>query len=99
MVTRIVKLEINHSQIESFLELFSIHAIKMESVQGCISLKLVQDIHSSNLFFTISEWHREEDLQIYRSSELFTLVWSKVKPLFCAQAIAWTTQSLYHGKN
>ncbi len=99
MITRIVKMEIKPGSIQTFMEYFSSHAIHMQEVQGCASLQLVHSIDDENIFFTISEWHRAEDLQSYRHSDLFKKIWSAVKPLFCAPAQAWSTESLYHGKN
>jgi quinol monooxygenase YgiN len=99
MITRIVKMEFETRQIDLFLEKFNQHAIKMKTVPGCISLQLVKDIQTSSILFTISEWREEEDLNDYRTSELFSLIWSELKPLFCAKPEAWTTQSLYHARH
>ena len=99
MITRIVKMEFKYDQVDLFLEKFSRHAEKMKTVTGQVSLQIVKDLKESNILFTISEWHSEEDLNIYRSSFLFKQIWSEVKPLFCAKAQAWTTQSIYHARN
>ncbi|MBK6390886.1 MAG: antibiotic biosynthesis monooxygenase [Saprospiraceae bacterium] len=99
MITRIVKMEIKPEAIDTFMDIFSHHAINMESVAGCMTLQLLQNDPEATIFFTISTWQRQEDLENYRQSELFSVVWSKVKPLFCARPQAWTTQSIYHGKN
>ena len=99
MITRIVKLEFEDQHIPVFMGIFAEHALMMESVPGCMSLELVQDILHPKTLFTISIWQREEDLESYRTSELFNIVWSKIKPLFAGRPYAWTTQSIYHGKN
>jgi quinol monooxygenase YgiN len=93
-ITRIVKLQISDDHSEEFMRIFDAHAIRMQSVEGCLDLKLLRDTLQRNTFFTISQWQTEFDLQTYRSSELFNMVWSKVKPLFCARPEAWTTQEL-----
>ena len=94
MITRIVKMEFKMDQIELFLEKFNRHAENMKTVPGYVSLQIIKDIKEPNIIFTISEWRSEEDLDTYRSSALFKQIWSEVKPLFCAKAQAWTTQSL-----
>lgn len=93
-ITRIVKLEIGNDHFDEFIHIFNSHAIRMKSVEGCIDLKLVRDTIHLNTFFTISQWQTVIDLETYRSSELFKMVWSKVKPLFCARPEAWTTREL-----
>ncbi|MEP7320802.1 MAG: antibiotic biosynthesis monooxygenase family protein [Saprospiraceae bacterium] len=99
-ITRIVKMEFESIHNKLFVEKFNQHALKMKAVPGCMSIELVKDIHtSSTTFFTISVWRHEADLNVYRESELFNLIWSELKPLFCAQPQAWTTQSIYHAKH
>ncbi len=99
MIIRIVKIELKEPQIPVFMDIFAAHALQMESVSGCMSLELVQDRSDPKIVFTISLWQSEEDLEQYRSSTLFNIVWSKIKPLFAGKPMAWTTQSIYHGKN
>ena len=43
MITRIVKMEIKPEAIDTFMDIFSHHAINMESVAGCMTLQLLQN--------------------------------------------------------
>lgn len=99
MITRIVKMELESQHIPLFMDIFAAHTLQMASVPGFMSLELLQDSSIPTIVFTISIWQREQDLEAYRVSTLFYSVWSKVKPLFAGKAMAWTTQSVYHGKN
>lgn len=99
MITRIVKMEIEANQMNLFVKIFEQHAIKMKTVEGCMTMELVKDIFTPTTVFTISVWQGEKALDTYRTSQLFNLIWSELKPLFCAKPAAWTTQSLYHARH
>lgn len=62
-------------------------------------MDLVKDIHSSTIVFTLSVWRKAEELIANRESELFNIIWSELKPLFCAKPKAWITQSRYHARH
>jgi heme-degrading monooxygenase HmoA len=59
---------------------------------GCNHLELLNDIKTSNIFFTYSYWDSENDLNNYRDSELFKEVWSKTKVLFNDKPEAWSVE-------
>ena len=81
--------------IDRFLNIFNASAKYIASFEGCHSLELVQGKDNKNIFFTISKWTSEEDLQKYRESELFNKTWAKTKVLFNDKPQAWTTISRY----
>ena len=76
--------------IANFEEIFQQSQPKIAKMDGCISVKLNQDINNPHIFFTISEWETEAHLEAYRKSELFINTWKKVKPMFAAKAEAWS---------
>jgi heme-degrading monooxygenase HmoA len=76
--------------ISDFTEIFKQSQPKIAKMDGCISVKLQQDVNKPQIFFTISEWETEANLEEYRKSELFISTWKKVKPMFAAKAEAWS---------
>jgi hypothetical protein len=77
-------------KVDSFLEIFNENKNRIASFPGCTSLQLKRDINTPTIFFTISEWNSETDLENYRNSELFKGVWGKTKVLFREKPQAWT---------
>ena len=90
MITRIVKLSIKPGSIQEFKNLFYESQKLIRSFDGCTKVELMKDIHNDSVFFTLSFWKSEEDLEAYRQSYLFKSIWSKVKPLFSEKAGAWS---------
>ena len=93
MITRLVKMNFHPDKVKTFQEIFETNKKLIASFPGCSSLQLKRDINQPTIFFTISEWNSEADLENYRKSELFQNVWSKTKVLFSEKAQAWTVQS------
>lgn len=91
MINRIVRMSFQPDKVEVFLKVFEDSKKNISSFQGCNSLKLLKDIHSENIYFTYSEWESENDLDVYRNSELFASTWSKTKILFNDKPLAWST--------
>lgn len=85
-------------EVENFIEIFRTIAELIERFDGCDSVKLMQDVDNSNVYFTISTWKSVDELNAYRSSELFKTTWAKVKPLFSAKAEAWSLIDSNPGK-
>jgi len=90
MITRIVKMTFKPENIESFKEIFYASRKLIGAFEGCIRVDLMNDINNENIFFTLSIWNSEDDLNAYRQSYLFNNTWSKVKPLFSEKAEAWS---------
>ena len=91
MIKRIVKMTFQPDQADAFEQIFFERKEKIRNFPGCQHLELVREI-SGNVFFTISLWEAESDLQNYRHSELFKTTWSKVKQMFKEKPQAWSTQ-------
>ncbi len=88
MITRIVKLTIIPEHGPAFKEIFYNSRKFIQAFDGCISVELMKNTNQNNVYFTLSCWRTEEDLNLYRESFLFKHTWSKVKPLFAEKAEA-----------
>ena len=91
MITRIVKMIFREKEIAAFIEIFNSSCSKIRSFEGCNALNLLQSLEDKRIFFTISKWNSANDLEKYRSSELFQSTWEKTKILFEEKPEAWTT--------
>ena len=94
MFVRIVKMNFNASEIDTFLENFNNNKEKIRNFKGCNLLELYRDKNNSSTFFTYSYWESEQDLEFYRKSELFKSVWAKTKVLFNDKPEAWSVDKL-----
>ena len=94
MITRIVKITFNPGEVQSFLNIFHENKSKIAGFEGCTHLEL-NDINSSNIFFTYSYWEDESYLEAYRNSELFKGVWQQTKKLFADKPEAWTVKKVF----
>ncbi len=57
-----------------------------------MGVELLNDINAPEIFFTYSKWESEQDLDEYRRSELFQLVWGKTKMMFADKPEAWSLE-------
>lgn len=94
MFVRIVKMSFEENKIEEFLSNFNQNKDKIRNFEGCRLLELYRDKTNKNIFFTYSYWNSEDDLDNYRSSELFKNVWSKTKSLFNDKPQAWSVDKI-----
>ncbi len=90
MITRIVKMSFKPECAETFREIFDGSQKMISEFEGCLKLDLFRDLSDDSIYFTISLWSTENDLNNYRDSYLFKSTWSKVKPLFSKRAEAWS---------
>ncbi len=90
MIIRIVKMTFEKEKVEEFLTVFNASKHLIRNMEGCTHLELLSDVHAPNIYFTYSYWNNDSDLQNYRNSELFKMVWGKTKVLFADKAQAWT---------
>lgn len=94
MITRFVKLTFDPSKIEEFKILFHSTKAAIQSSKGCIEVKLMNDIANPNIFFTVSKWESEADLNEYRKSALFDKVWTQTKQYFSDKPQAWSVEEV-----
>ena len=90
MITRVVKMTFKPETVQGFKEIFYASQKLIRAFEGCNRVDLMRDQNNECVFFTLSFWDSEEDLNAYRQSYLFKNTWSKVKPLFSEKAEAWS---------
>ena len=81
-------------KVDEFLEIFNQNKQVLAKSDGCIRLEIFKSTNDTDTYVTISNWQSEEHLEMYRQSELFKDIWSKVKPLFNNKAEAWTLNTV-----
>ncbi len=79
---------------DEFLSIFNANKEKIRNSQGCSHLELYRDKTNPSIFFTYSYWNKEQDLENYRNSVLFTTVWAKTKVLFNGRPEAWSVDKI-----
>jgi quinol monooxygenase YgiN len=94
MIKRLVKLTFRKDKIEDFKAVFETSKELIRQMPGCLHLELLQDKNNPCIFFTLSHWEKESDLEHYRHSELFKTTWAKTKILFDDRPEAWSTEVL-----
>jgi heme-degrading monooxygenase HmoA len=92
MIKRFVKMKFKPENIERFKDIFNTSKPLIEAMDGCNHVELLQDINNPSVFFTLSIWESQSNLDNYRNSELFKGVWAKTKILFDAKPEAWSVQ-------
>ena len=92
MIVRIVKLTFKHEEISNFLDIFEQQKKFIAGFKGCSHISLLRDKTHSNLFFTYSHWKDEKALELYRESDFFQKIWSKVKLKFADKPQAWSLE-------
>ena len=83
-------------EVDAFLANFEANKTSIRNFHGCEFLELYRDQQDPAIFFTYSKWQRPEDLERYRSSELFKGIWTTTKPKFRSKALAWSVDTLAH---
>jgi quinol monooxygenase YgiN len=89
---RIVKMVFKEDLIPEFRSLFAEVQPKINAVNGCQGVELLQDINNPTILFTYSHWDHEDALNAYRNSELFAKTWIKTKALFDGKPEAWSVE-------
>jgi heme-degrading monooxygenase HmoA len=92
MIIRIVKMTFQSGKTNDFLDIFNQRKERIAACNGCSYVSLQHDIENPAIFFTISKWNSENDLENYRNSELFKETWKLTKALFEKPAEAWSVQ-------
>ncbi|MEY2830339.1 MAG: hypothetical protein RIQ33_2197 [Bacteroidota bacterium] len=94
MIIRIVKLTFKPEMVNEFIEIFNSSKALIKNCEGCESVELLNDVARKNIYFTYSLWQSETDLNNYRQSDLFKMVWAKTKILFGDKPEAWSVEKL-----
>ena len=90
MITRIVKLPLDPKHARAFELLFLEKVGIIKGSPGCYTVELKQSISQPGLFFTISTWASEDDLNNYRNSSVFGTIWPTVKNWMIDKPEAWS---------
>ena len=94
MITRIVRMSFQPEHTETFEGIFDRSKEKIRAMPGCRYLSLHRDHHHSNIYYTISRWDQQSDLDYYRASELFKNTWKATKALFDDKPAAFSLDKL-----
>ncbi len=81
-------------EISAFLTLFNNKKNLIAGFPGCQGVRLLNDVHSSEIFYTYSHWNSPNDLDNYRNSELFREVWAETKIKFSDKPEAWSYEEI-----
>ena len=92
MIIRIVRMHFTEAGVDEFLEIFNRHKEAIRNFPGCSHLQLLKDHDDPNCYTTLSHWADTVCLDNYRKSELFGLVWGRVKTLFSERSQAFSLE-------
>lgn len=90
MIKRVVKMSFQKDKISDFENIFAEKQKLIAAFEGCGGVELLRDIQHPHVYFTISLWRSEEQLNHYRNSTLFQETWSTVKKWFADKPAAWS---------
>lgn len=93
-------MEFQSAHVDDFLVHFNSIKNLIRNFPGVSQLELHRDSSQSNVFYTYSKWNGENDLEVYRKSELFKVTWAQVKLWFAAkpQAFSLLEEMVVKGK-
>lgn len=94
MITRIVRLSFEPTQLAAFYAVFEASKLQIAAFDGCNGLQLMQDANEKNVLYTLSYWESEAHLNKYRFSDLFKSTWAQTKILFNNKPQAFSLQLL-----
>ncbi|MDP5170597.1 MAG: antibiotic biosynthesis monooxygenase [Bacteroidia bacterium] len=90
MITRIVRMEFREDSIVQFDALFSQYQDQIRHFPGCVALQLHEDPDTALVRYTHSKWQSTTDLEAYKNSDLFRVVWPQTKLLFGGKPAAYS---------
>lgn len=98
-IQRIVKMTFVLERCDEFQTFFNEIKDQIAGQPGCSEVRLLRDKAASGVFFTYSLWDKQSSLDAYRETELFGMVWPKVKNWFNAKPEAWSTELVGQSKS
>jgi autoinducer 2-degrading protein len=93
-MVRIVKMKFKVEEIPAFLILFEEKRALIAGFPGCQGVRLLNDVHSPEIYYTYSHWNSPADLENYRNSDLFKGVWAETKIKFSDRPEAWSFEEI-----
>ena len=97
MLVRIVKLSFKKEALSLFYKEFESHKHNIASFPGCRGMKLLKGTDDPTVVMTYSHWDNKDALNNYRESDLFTGLWTKIKPMFANKPEAWSHEIHFNG--
>lgn len=97
MITRIVRMSFRPEAIAEFLTIWTESRSHIRARPGCMEVRLFRDAGDPNVYYTLSRWSTEADLEAYRRSELFGQVWPRTKALFAEKPEAYSLSAVPDG--
>lgn len=95
MIQRIVKLTLSkQTDLEAFRVIYDARNPMKNKVKGCRSVKIMKEINDENVYYTVSMWDSDADLEAYRSSAYFKETWPMVKAHLAVRAEAFTLKDI-----
>ncbi len=94
MLTRIVKMHLDADRVDDFLVILHENIHKIRQFPGCHGVRVLRSLDAPDVFMTYSIWETKADLEKYRHSELFKMVWKRTKRLFASKAEAWSLEDI-----
>lgn len=91
-IQRIVKMTFKKEHCVDFENFFEQIKNQVGNQPGCSGVKLLRDIADNGIYFTHSYWDNQQSLDAYRQTELFNVVWPKVKAWFADKPDAWSVE-------
>ncbi|MDX2249259.1 MAG: antibiotic biosynthesis monooxygenase family protein [Bacteroidia bacterium] len=92
MIVRIVRMEFQEENLDTFHKIFDESKSQIRHFPGCYHLEILKDSTYPHIRYTYSIWENEASLEAYRNSGLFASVWQKTKVLFSGKAQAWSME-------
>jgi heme-degrading monooxygenase HmoA len=93
-MVRIVKMRFKVEDIPAFLRMFEEKRALIAAFPGCQGVRLLNDVHSPETYYTYSHWNSPADLENYRNSDLFKGVWAETKIKFSDRPEAWSFEEI-----
>lgn len=91
MIKRIVRLTVKDTAAsEAFQEIYRSRNPFKNGVKGCRDVKVMKDVNDENVYYTVSIWDHNDDLEAYRESEYFAETWPMVKAQLSKRAEAFS---------
>jgi len=91
MIKRIVRLTMKDAAAKvSFQEIYRSRNPLKNGVKGCREVKVMKDVNDDNVYYTVSTWEHNDDLEAYRASEYFAETWPMVKAQLSKRAEAFS---------
>ena len=91
MIKRIVRLTVKDAAAkEAFQEIYRSRNPYKNGVPGCREVKVMQDVNDDDVYYTVSIWDSNDDLEAYRNSDYFAKTWPMVKAQLSKRAEAFS---------